>query len=211
MKKQDLVSGIVRLPTILLIGAVMSVGMISWAIWSQFYEEKFVTAGLTGIQHLGSNFKIDEFNVDGTDGGNVGWEGGGGSSSCCVKIPRKWRPGLTVMVRWAASNWSKANRSETAAGNYESVSTEGMYRARIPIEKYTEAGDLYVHFFAGGKARVVSTLYSRGIYHPILDSDDRAIEQATTGVPVDQLFTDKEHAEIRRKFNDHVKRYGDWR
>lgn len=211
MKKRQFAFGMTRTYMLLLISAAVLSTTAAWGVWEEFYREKFVEVGLTGIQHMGTKYKIDEFNVDGVDGGNVGWEGGGGSSSCCVRIPKKWKPGLSVMLRWAVGDWSKANRAETAKGNYESVVSGGLYRARIPIEKYAEAEDLYVHFFADGKARIVSSSFGRGIYHPIADSDTHAADNATRGMPVDQLFTEEEIAAVHKRVAEHTKRFGDWR
>ncbi len=188
-----------KLQITLLVVTVVALGAVSWAVWADFYQVKYVGAGLSGVHHLGSAFKIDEFNVDGTDGGNVGWEGGGGRSTCCVDLPKKWTPGLTVVVRWAISDWSKVNRAETAAGNYDSVSSAGMFRANVPVEKYDEPDQLYVHFFPDGRARVVSSPFGTGIHHPIADDDPTAAQLASKGAPVKQLFTDAEIAELHRK------------
>lgn len=166
---------------------------------------------LTGVHHMGSDFKIDTFYVNNTYGGNVSREGGGGSITCCVELPAKWRPGLTVTVRWGVSDWSQQNVDETKKGNYRSVLLEGIYRAHIPVEKYESAEHLYVHFFAGGKARAVSSQAGPGIYHPIAEDDPRAAEQATLATRVDELFTESELAEMRKKREAARKRFGDWR
>lgn len=165
---------------------------------------------LTGVHHMGPNFKIDTFYVNTTDGGNVGREGGGGSITCCVELPAKWRPALMVTVRWGVSDWSQENVEETKKSNYRSVLLEGIYRAHIPVEKYESAEHLYVHFYAGGKARVVSSMAGPGIYHPIAGDDPHAVEQATLATRVDQLFTESELADMRRKREAHQKRFGNW-
>jgi hypothetical protein len=174
-------------------------------------HEKLNRVELTGIHHLGKGFKVDKFYVNDTYGGNVGWEGGGGSTTCCVALPSSWRPGLTVTVRWGMSDWSQENPEETDKGNYRSVRPGGRYRAQIPVEKYATPEHLYVHFFSGGKARVVSSSMGKGIYHPIADDDLRAADQATSATRVTQLFTEAELTEIRRKADENRKRVGDWR
>ena len=166
---------------------------------------------LTGVHHMGPDFKIDTFYVNNTDGGNVGREGGGGRITCCVELPAKWRPGLMVTVRWGVSDWSHENMDETDKGIYRSVLPGGRYRAQIPVEKYESAEHLYVHFFAGGKARVVSSQAGPGIYHPIAEDDLRAAEQATFATRVDELFTESELADMRKKREAAQKRFGDWR
>ena len=166
---------------------------------------------LTGVHHMGPNYKIDTFYVNTTYGGNVGREGGGGRITCCVELPAKWRPGLMVTVRWAVGDWSQENTAEIEKGNYRSVLPGGRYRAQIPVEKYESAEHLYVHFFAGGKARVVSSLAGPGIYHPISENDPHAVEQATLAARVDQLFTEIELADMRKKSDTAPRRLGDWR
>jgi len=103
--------------------------------------------GLTGTQHIGSNFNISGFYVDGAYGSNVGREGGGDSDVCCVLLPNKWRPGLTAEVRWAVGDWSRQNKQETAAGNFKSITFE-RFKAIVPVEKYDVPGQLYVHFLS---------------------------------------------------------------
>jgi hypothetical protein len=168
--------------------------------------------GLTGTQHMGPNFNVSGFYVDGAYGSNVGREGGGGSDVCCVLLPNKWRPGLTAEVRWAVGDWSKENLTETAAGNYTSITSEGVYKALVPVEKYDVPGQLYVHFFIGGRVRVVSS--NVGVLnkdHPIQRGDSHAIDNATVGTPIATLFTPEEQAESLRKFNENKKNGGDWR
>jgi hypothetical protein len=175
-------------------------------------DSKLASVALTGTQHIGPDFNISSFYVDGNYGSNVGREGGGGSTICCVDIPREWRPGLTVEVRWVVGDWSKENLAETAVGNYRSLKAEGIYKAAVPVEKYAKAEHMYVHFFAGGKVRVVSTsFYPEGKNHPILWNDARASDSATVGTRVDALFTKTELAELQRQNEAIRKKKGDWR
>lgn len=202
---------VVGMCRVVLIGILAGGLALPCAAACRLFKEKLEGVSLTGIHHMGIKFKVDEFVVDGTDGGNVGWEGGGGSTTCCVELPRAWRPGLSVLVRWAVSDWSEEVSAETDKGNYRSVLPGGIFRARIPVEKYEKPEHLYVHFFAGGKARVVSSFAGKGIYHPIADNDPSAAELATSGSRVDSLYTKGELAEIHRKAEARTRRFGDWR
>jgi hypothetical protein len=174
-------------------------------------EDQFTGVGLTGVQHIGPDFNISDFYIDGYSGSNVGRGGGGGGHVCCVSIPNKWRPGLAVEVRWAVGNWSKENRQELAAGNYKSITFE-RYKAIVPLEKYDALGQLYVHFFPGGKVRVVSSNPgSESPDHPVRRNDPRAADSATAGMPVKELFTKEELADKLRQREENLKKYGDWR
>lgn len=137
---------------------------------------------ITGVHHLGSKFNIADFYVDGYSGGNVGMNGGGGSLVCCSALPRKWRPGLVMKVRWSVNDWSKSVKSEIDAGNYKSVSFANFV-AMVPVEKYDEVGNLYPHFFPNGKVRLISSNYPvSNPKHPVQWDDSTAVEQATLGV-----------------------------
>ncbi|WP_211474916.1 DUF3304 domain-containing protein [Collimonas humicola] len=175
-------------------------------------EEKSTPVSLTGVHHLGPNFTISSFYIDGAGGSNIGRGGGGGSSGCCVAIPKQWRQGLTAEVRWGVGDWTKENRAEIEASNYKSVTTEGIYKAQVPIEKYDEPGRVYVHFFPGGKVRViVSSVGPLSKDHPIQGDDSHAADSATKGMRIETLFTEAELAESLRQRKERDKKYGDWR
>lgn len=166
-------------------------------ITSRENANEFIGVTVTGIHHIGPNFNIADFYVDGYSGSNVGREGGGGRYVCCVMLPSKWRPGLSADVRWSVADWSKEVMVETNIGNYRSVAFK-RYKAIVPVERYTSAERMYVHFFSNGRIRIVSSNFGpRGSQHPILENDPSAAEIATTGTPVDAMFTESELDKIR--------------
>lgn len=175
-------------------------------------NNRLLMAGLTGVHHMGDQFNIPVFYLDGYSGGNVGREGGGGSNVCCIMLPENWRPKLVVELRWSVSDWSNENEKETANGNYQSITWES-FKALVPVEKYDgKPGRLYVHFFAGGKARVVaSSAGADGVAHPIQRDDPHAAEVATRGLGVAAIFTDAELSEMSRKSDERKAKYGSWR
>jgi hypothetical protein len=160
-------------------------------------NDDYIGVSITGVHHIGPDFNISDFYVDGYSGSNVGRGGGGGRYVCCAMLPSKWRPDLSVEVRWSVANWSKEITEETKRGNYKSLTFE-KYKARVPVEKYISAENIYVHFFPGGKVRVVSSSSSpRSNLHPVMREDPRAAEIAATGTPVDNLFTESELDKLR--------------
>jgi hypothetical protein len=123
-----------------------------------------------------------------------------------------WRPGLSVELRWAVGDWSKEIRAETDAGNYKRITSEGVYKAQVPVERYEIPAHVYVHFYAGGKARVVSSEVGTGNrHHPILDDDPLAADHATEGTRVADMFTAEELAAMDRRNEERKKKNGDWR
>ena len=149
-------------------------------------DDEPIPVMITGVHHLGPNFNIGEFYINDKYASNIGRNGGGGGNFCCASLPRKWRPGLVAKVQWSVNDWSKAVRSELDAGNYKSVSYQN-YVAIVPIESYVEVGDLYPHFFADGKVRLISSNYPiNNQNHPIRDKDTYAVELATSGEKINK-------------------------
>jgi hypothetical protein len=192
-------------------------GLLVWWLYSSLREsarrDAFVAVDIDGMQHMGPNFNIAQFFLDGVNGFNVGREGGGGSSVCCVLLPREWRPGLSVDLRWGINDWSEEIPAEISAGNYGSVTSGGVYRARVPVEKYDATGTVIVHFFAGGKARVVVGLPGPDeLSRAILPDDSRAADVATVGQRFEDLFSKEERDAMHRREDERKRKFGgDWR
>jgi hypothetical protein len=180
------------------------------SVSAEMHRDSLALVGLTGTHHIGPNFNIAEFYVNGNYESNVGREGYGGDM-CCVLLPKKWRPGLVVEVRWAVGDWSKENRAEINAQNYRSI-TFTCFKASVPVEKYETAERLFLHFFSGGKVRAVSSMFTvLGESHPIQRGDARAADTATVGHRVDAIFTVAEMAEMQRKHETRNTFFGVWK
>ena len=173
-----------------------------------FRVETHIPVSLTGVQHLGSDYRISDFYVDKYSGGTVGESGGGGSIVCCLMLPKKWYPGLKAEVRWEVRHIIRP--SDPALPETEEVA--GLYRAQVPVEAYVEAAHFWVHFFSQGRVRiVVSDTGPYGKEHPIQFEDTQAVQRATTGSAIKTLFTTEELAALEREAARDRKKYGDWR
>jgi hypothetical protein len=95
-------------------------------------------ATMSGIDHLADYLSVSDFSVDGTGGFQAGTGAGSGPSP---SLPEEWYPGLTVDVKWTVSDWKHGGGER--------------HEANVPVEPYTEVGDVYVHFLADGAVRVV--------------------------------------------------------
>ncbi|MGL4605678.1 MAG: DUF3304 domain-containing protein [Iodobacter sp.] len=101
------------------------------------------------VSYIDSYYIKEPFSARMAGGGSCGGLVAGG-----YDLPRKWRPGMKVLVRW--------NRPIKGQDNW--------------IEKYTtimpydKVGTLYVHFFEHDQVRVVSSAYDgpSSPDHPIL-------------------------------------------
>lgn len=96
---------------------------------------------------------IGTFYVDGTWGGNVPARIGsaGGGITCCVSVPRQWRPGLTVKVEWRNDEMYKRNPDAVAS-------------RVVPIEQYGSFSDgyLWIVFFPGDRIKAYASPWLPG-------------------------------------------------
>jgi hypothetical protein len=90
--------------------------------------------------------------VDGSGGGNMSAWGAGGADICCTSIPRIWYPGMKVLVRWNMPEGTK----------------DVIKEKLVEIEKYSDPGSIYMHFFPNDEVRVVVSNYpGYSSAHPI--------------------------------------------
>jgi hypothetical protein len=173
-----------------------------------FKVETHIPVSLTGIHHMGSDYRIDHFYVNKEIGDTVDESGGGGGIVCCLMLPKKWYPGLKAEVRWEVRHIIRP--SDPALPETEEVA--GLYRAQVPVEAYVEADRFWVHFFPQGRVRiVVSPIGPYGEQHPIRWDDINAAQNAVVGSAIKALFTAEEIAESARVAARDRKKYGDWR
>lgn len=104
--------------------------------------EPVVPVPITGLDHLADHLSIQQFSVNGQGGAQAGK---GGSHVCCVNLPAKWRPGLTVNVAWGVTNWP--------------AKVYSLHERDVAVDKYDEVGNLYIHFLRDGSVKALSSLY----------------------------------------------------
>jgi len=104
-----------------------------------------------GIVNHTANF-IYSASVDGDGGGSMSKWGAGIGEICCASIPKIWRPGIVVLVRWDMPE------------DHQHIVKEKL----VEVEKYERPGDIYLHFFPDDVIRVVvSNTAGWGKSHPI--------------------------------------------
>ncbi|MFC5472407.1 DUF3304 domain-containing protein [Paraherbaspirillum soli] len=125
-------------------------------------EEEKIPVSVTGYNHM-PYWSIRGFSVNGGSGPNVTPEAGGGKFSCCVEIPKHWRPGMKAKVSWAY---------DTDQGGPRPPPPQ---EAEVEIPEYTpeNLGSVQVHFYPDHRIKVVVSRY--GITSPCgpLSDDDK--------------------------------------
>jgi hypothetical protein len=103
-------------------------------------KEESTGVGITGIDHLADHVSVQDFWVNGY---NAAQAGKGGRTVCCASLPKRWHHALKVQVRWDVADWRTGRWS--------------CYVSDVPVARYTEAGQLWVHFLPDGQVKVLSS------------------------------------------------------
>ena len=133
--------------------------------WFPQPKEQMTPVEVSGFGHLGPGWGVPSYYVNGVSGGNSSGVGGGGSFSCCISIPSKWREGLVVKV-----NWDTCDIRHMRFGIDGLILPEDKdkkcvlqhHEKTLPIPYYDEPGTLRVHFFPDGIAAIAISDYSLG-------------------------------------------------
>ena len=116
-------------------------------------DKRYINASIGPVNHTGQF--LYGFTVNGQFGANARAYGADIASTCCVRLPRVWRPGLTVDIRYDLT------LDDDSKHNWKT-------KKGVLVEPYTKPGDVYVHFFPNDEIRVVVTnVYPFGDAHPI--------------------------------------------
>ena len=117
---------------------------------------KPMTVGITGYNFTAEG--VQEYYVNGMRGSNLPPYGGGGSTSCCVSLPGKWTPELTVKVSWTMGRWTTPYESRKHLSVDEQIkccSAERTLSKVVPVEPYDEKGGrLQVFFLAKDEMQI---------------------------------------------------------
>jgi len=119
-------------------------------------------APIEGYSHTSA--AINYFMVNGNGGPNIGPYGGGGSQNCCVSLPRKWHPGLTVVVEWEKDpntgptvNLPPIGTDEYRAAYKLHAAQYTRHRAVVEVAPYEQLGLVNVHFLPCDQVKVAAS------------------------------------------------------
>ena len=105
-----------------------------------------ISVEMVGYNH--TDVGIYAFEVNGHGGPNIGAHQGGGKFTCCVTVPRVYKPGMTAKVRWVH--------------RIDDVPQERI--VAVPPYRPEEIGRFAVHFLRDGNIKVFVTMMA--LRHP---------------------------------------------
>jgi len=127
-------------------------------------EPAAYAAGITGYNFTSEG--VQEFYVNGQWGSNLPPFGGGGGTTCCVNVPKHWRPGLVAKIDWTMGRWTTPYESRKHLPISEQIaccSAERTLSKTVPIERYDpEGGRLQVFFLPNDEIKIWVSNYMLG-------------------------------------------------
>ena len=124
---------------------------------------KPVAVGITGYNFTAEG--VQEYYVNGMRGSNLPPYGGGGSTSCCVSLPAKWTPELTVKVSWTVGDWKVPYSQIAKLSTSEQIACcwiERTLSKAVPVERYEVGGIVQVFFLPHDEIKVWVSQYDLG-------------------------------------------------
>lgn len=112
------------------------------------------TGQVSAMDLVGYNYTdehVEAFTVNGYPGPNIYPHSGGGKFVCCISVPREWKPGMTVTVKWTDDRNANPIPWKTRVVEVPAYTPEDISR-------------FAVHFFSGGEVKVLVT--TKGPGHP---------------------------------------------
>ena len=105
-----------------------------------------ISVEMVGYNHTDAG--IYAFEVNGRGGPNIWPHEGGGKFTCCVTVPRVYKPGMTAKIRWVH--------------RIDDVPQERI--VAVPPYRPEEIGRFAVHFLRDGNIKVFVTMMA--LRHP---------------------------------------------
>jgi hypothetical protein len=85
--------------------------------------------------------------------------GAGNAGVCCVIVPVRWKPGLTVTINWQEDSKPKldAQGNEMLESGVPVLIASPWKTKTVPVPQYKEEGDFFVFFFPNDDVKVAMT------------------------------------------------------
>ena len=121
------------------IGLLLALGLSACS-----FKEETVGLSIVAYNHT-TDRSVTRLSVDGNMGAGPGPRSGGGKFTCCVQMPKVWRPGIKVKIEWGYQ------------GGTELPPPPPDQEVEVDVPKYgpEDLSRFAVHFFPDHKVRVL--------------------------------------------------------
>lgn len=124
---------------------------------------------MDGVSYQGANHTDEaaaEVTINGEGGIMIAMAHGYSGNICCVNVPKRWHPGLTVTVAWEdGGRWLLDDQGKEVIREGNTVLVRGVRKSKtVEVPEYATPETLWVHFFPNDEVKVVMSKYGPG--HP---------------------------------------------
>lgn len=128
-----------------------------------------MAVGITGYNFTAEG--VQEYYVNGSRGSNLPPYGGGGKTSCCVRLPGQWTPEVMVKVDWTIGHYTQPweiRKDMPYEQEHACCWTQRTLSKTVAVERYRkEGGGVQVFFLPNDEIKVWVSDYDLGFAgHP---------------------------------------------
>ncbi len=138
--------------------------MFSMMLLAGCFEEEKIGVSYIGVNHTLED--VVDVTINGTGGIMAAYPRGTSGSVCCVTVPAKWKPGLSVTIAWEPDgSWLLDDQGKEVIRDGKTVLVRGKRKTKIvALPQYDKPEDLWIHFFPNEEIKLVMSKYGPG--HP---------------------------------------------
>jgi hypothetical protein len=156
-----------------LFGLCLSLGLlIPVALLSGCFEERKEGVSYVGVNH--SDEDVADVTINGSGGIMAAYPHGTSGDVCCVTVPAKWKPGLSVTIAWEdGGRWLLDDQGKEVIRKGKTVLVRGQRKTKVvSVPQYAAPETLWIHFFPNDEVKLAMSKYGPGhALHPLANPE----------------------------------------
>jgi Protein of unknown function (DUF3304) len=149
---------------ILRLSGVGLLALLPLALLTGCFEEEKTGVGYVVVNHTFEG--VVDVTVNGEGGIAAAYPRGTSGNVCCITLPVKWKPGVTVTFAWEdGGRWLLDDKGKEVIRDGKTVLVRGPRKSKtITVPQYDKPEDMWIHFFDNDEIKLVFSKYGPG--HP---------------------------------------------
>jgi Protein of unknown function (DUF3304) len=151
--------------------------LIPMALLLGCFEEEKEGVSYVGVNHTTEG--VVDVTINGSGGIMAAYPHGTSGDVCCVTVPAKWKPGLSVTIAWEdGGRLLLDDLGKEVIRNGHTVLVRGQRKTNVvSVPQYDAPQMLWIHFFPNDEIKLVMSKYGPG--HPKHGLPDPYIPKAS--------------------------------
>jgi hypothetical protein len=132
------------------------------ALLSGCFEEEKEGVSYVGVNHTSEG--VVDVTINGTGGIMAAYPHGTSGDVCCVTVPNRWKPGISVTIAWEdGGRLLLDDQGKEVIRNGHTVLVRGQRKTKVvSVPQYDVPQILWIHFFPSDEIKLVMSKYGPG-------------------------------------------------